>query len=196
MNLIDRVKNILLSPQKEWHVINNEPGNTAHITTSYILPLTLIGALAAFIGFGFLGVGIGVFKIAGVGWGIKGALGYAIRSILGVFLMAFIIDALAPNFGSEKNFDKSFQVAAYSATAGLVGGIFLIVPALSILALLASLYGLYLLYLGLPILKKTPADKAVSYFVVVLVVSIIVWVILYYIQNLLFYPRLEMMDID
>jgi len=156
----------------------------------------LLGALAAFIGFGFLGVGIGVFKIAGVGWGIKMALGYAIRSILGVFIMAFIIDALASNFGSEKNFEKSFQVAAYSATAGLVGGIFLIVPALSILALLASLYGLYLMFVGLPILKKTPADKAVSYFVVVLVVSILIGVILYYIQNLLFYPRLEMMDID
>lgn len=196
MNLIDRVKNILLNPQKEWHVINTEPGDTANITTTYLLPLTLLGALAAFIGFGFLGVGIGVFKIAGVGWGIKMALGYAIRSILGVFIVAFIIDALASNFGSEKNFDKSFQVAAYSATAGLVGGIVLIVPALSILALLASLYGLYLLYLGLPILKKTPADKAVSYFVAVLVVSIVAWVILYYLQNLLFYPRLEMMDID
>lgn len=196
MNLIDRVKNILLTPQKEWHVINSEPGNTASITTTYILPLTLIGVFAAFIGFGFLGVGIGVFKIAGVAWGIKMALGYAIRSILGVFIMAFIIDALASNFESEKNFDKSFQVAAYSATAGLVGGIFLIIPALSILVLLASLYGLYLLYLGLPILKKTPADKAVSYFVVVLVVSLIVWVIFYYLQNLLFYPRLEMMDID
>ena len=193
MNLIDRVKNILRMPQKEWHVINSEPGNAANITTTYILPLALIGAFAAFIGFGFLGVGIGVFKIAGVGWGIKMALGYAIRTILGVFVSAFIIDALASNFGSEKNFDKSFQVAAYSATAGLVGGIFLIVPALSILALLASLYGLYLLYLGLPILKKTPADKAVSYFVVVLAVSIIVGVILYYIQNLLFYPRLQMM---
>ena len=196
MNLIDRVKNILLNPQKEWHVINTEPGNTANITTTYLFPLTLLGALAAFIGFGFLGVGIGVFKIAGVGWGIKMALGYAIRSILGVFIMAFIIDALASNFGSEKNFEKSFQVAAYSATAGLVGGIFLIVPALSILALLASLYGLYLMFVGLPILKKTPADKAVSYFVVVLVVSILIGVILYYIQNLLFYPRLEMMDID
>lgn len=196
MNLIDRVKNILLNPQKEWHVINTEPGDTANITTTYLLPLTLLGALAAFIGFGFLGVGIGVFKIAGVGWGIKMALGYAIRSILGVFIVAFIIDALASNFGSEKNFDKSFQVAAYSATAGLVGGIVLIVPALSILALLASIYGLYLLYLGLPILKKTPASKAVSYFVAVLVVSIVAWVILYYLQNLLFYPRLEMMDID
>lgn len=193
MNLIDRVKNILLTPQKEWHVINSEPGNTANITTTYILPLTLIGTLAAFIGFGFFGVGIGVFKVAGVGWGIKMALGYAIRSILGVFVLAFIIDALASNFNSEKNFEKSFQVAAYSATAGLVGGIFLLVPALSILAMLASLYGLYLLFLGLPILKKTPADKSVSYFVVVLVVAILVGILLYYIQNLLFYPRLEVM---
>lgn len=190
MNLIDRAKNILFTPQKEWQVINNEPGNAAGITTTYILPLTLIGVLAAFIGFGFFGVGVGFFKIAGVGWGIKMALGYAIRSIAGVFIMAFIIDAIAPNFQSEKNFDKSFQVAAYSATAGLVGGIFLIIPMLSILAMLAGLYGLYLLYLGLPVLKKTPADKSVNYFVVVLVIWIVVGVILYYIQNLLFYPRL------
>ncbi len=192
MNLIDRAKNILFTPQKEWQVINNEPGNAAGITTTYILPLTLIGVLAAFIGFGFFGVGVGFFKIAGVGWGIKMALGYAIRSIAGVFIMAFIIDALAPNFQSEKNFDKSFQVAAYSATAGLVGGIFLIIPMLSILAMLAGLYGIYLLYLGLPVLKKTPADKSVNYFVVVLVVWIIVGAILYYIQNLFFYPRLTL----
>jgi len=190
MNLIDRAKNILLTPQKEWHVINSEPGNVANITTTYILPLTLIGVLAAFIGFGFFGVGVGFFKIAGVGWGIKMALGYALRSIAGVFIMAFIIDAIATNFDSEKNFEKSFQVAAYAATAGLVGGIFLIIPMLSILSILAGLYGLYLLYLGLPILKKTPADKAVNYFVVVLVIAIVVNGILYFIQNLLFYPRI------
>ena len=190
MNIVDRVKNILISPQKEWQVINGEAGNPASITTTYLLPLILIGAIAAFIGFGLIGVGVGFFKIAGVGWGIKMALGYALRSIISVFILAFIIDALATNFGSEKNFDKSFQVAAYSATAGLVGGIFLIVPALSILAILAGLYGLYLLFVGLPVLKKTPADKAVTYFVVVLVAAIIVGVILTYLQNLLFYPRL------
>lgn len=191
MNMIDRVKNILISPQKEWQVINGEAGNPASITTSYLLPLILVGALAAFIGFGLIGVGVGFFKIAGVGWGIKMALGYAIRTIISIFILAFIIDALAANFGSEKNFNKSFQVAAYSATAGLVGGIFLIIPALAILSMLASLYGLYLLYVGLPILKKTPADKAVNYFVVVLLVAIVIGVILYYLQNLLFYPRLD-----
>src|SRR6185436_10628529 len=158
MNIIERVKNILVTPQKEWQVINGEPGNPAGITTTYLLPLTLIGVVAAFIGFGLVGVGVGFFKIAGVGWGIKMALGYAIRTILGVFIHAFIIDALATNFASEKNFNKSFQVAAYSATAGLVGGIFPLIPALSFLAALAGLYGLYLLYVGLPILKKTPAD--------------------------------------
>ena len=190
MNLIDRAKNILLTPQKEWHVINSEPGNATSITTTYVLPLTLIGVLAAFIGYGFFGVGVGIFKYASVGLGIKMAIGYAIRCIAGVFIMAFIIDAIAPNFGSEKNFDKSFQVAAYSATAALVGGIFLIIPALVILYFLAGLYGLYLLFIGLPILKKTAADKSVNYFVVVLVIWIVVNAVLYYIQNLLFYPRL------
>jgi hypothetical protein len=189
MNIIDRVKNILTNPQKEWQVINGEPGNTAGLTTTYLLPLTLVGCIAAIIGFGLIGVGFGFFKIKGMSWGLKMALGYAIRSIAGVFILAFIIDMLATNFESEKNFDKSFQVAVYAATAGLVGGIFLIIPALSILTMLAGLYGLYLLYIGLPVLKKTPADKSMNYFLVVLVVAIIIAVIFYYLEKSVFYPR-------
>ena len=67
MNIIDRAKNILINPQKEWQVINGEAGNPAGITTSYLLPLTLVGGIAAFIGFGLIGVGTGFFKIAGTG---------------------------------------------------------------------------------------------------------------------------------
>lgn len=191
MNIIDRVKNILITPQKEWQVINTEPGNATGITTTYLLPLILIGAIASLIGFGFIGVGLGLFKIAGISWGIKMAIGYAIRNIASVFILAFIIDTIAPNFNAEKNFDKSFQVAAYCFTPTLVAGIFMIIPALGFIAAAAGLYGLYLLYVGLPILKKSPADKSANYFVVVLVVSIVAGMILYYIQNLLFYPRLE-----
>ena len=37
------------------------------------------------------------------------------------------------------------------------------------------LYGLYILYLGLPIMLGTPADKALSYIVVVIVVAFVVY---------------------
>src|SRR5687767_9874624 len=190
-NLLERVKNILIIPQKEWQTINAEPGNPTAISTTYLLPLILIGTVAAFIGFGLIGMNFGYgLKFKSTELGLKMAIGYAIRSFISIFLLAFIIDALAANFSADKNFGKSFQVAAYTATPGLVAGIFLIMPSLAIIALLAGLYGLYLLYLGLPILKPTKdVAKNTTYFVVVLIVAIILGFLLNYLQNQLFYPR-------
>ena len=189
MQLIERVKNILTIPQKEWLVINQENDDPSKITINYLLPLILIGTVAAFIGFGLIGINLGFgMKFKSTEFGLKMAIGYAIRTIASIFILAFIIDALAPNFGSEKNFPKSFKLAAYSSTAGLVAAIFLIIPSLGLLAALAGIYGLYILYVGLPVLKNTDPEKTVTYFVVILVVAIIVNFVLTYIQNQLFYP--------
>lgn len=189
MNLVDRVKNILITPVKEWGVINGEPQKAGTVTTSYLLPLLLLGAAAVFIGFGLIGVSYWGFKVSGVGLGLKMAIAYIIRTLLSVFVIAFIIDALAPSFGSEKNFDKSFQLAAYSFTPALVAAVLYIIPALSILVILASLYAFYLLYIGIPILKKTPEDKRVVYFVVAILVAIVIGFILTWLQNRILYPR-------
>ena len=43
--------------------------------------------------------------------------------------------------------------------------------------LLLGLYGLYLLYLGLPLLMNVDEEKAVPYFVVILVVSVVLHVV-------------------
>jgi hypothetical protein len=108
------------------------------------------------------------------------ALGLAsfITALVGVFLVAFIIDFLAPNFGSQKDFARAFQLVAYSSTAMWVAGILRVVPLLGILVLLASLYGIYLLYLGLPHLMKTPPEKVGVYLVVSIVVVIAVNVLI------------------
>src|SRR3546814_4593139 len=68
-------------------------------------------------------------------------------TIVGVFLFALIIDWLAPRFGGTSSRVQAVKVAAYSATAGWVAGIFALVPSLAMLSIL-GLYSLYLLYLG------------------------------------------------
>ncbi len=174
MNLIDRVKNIITNPKKEWEVINNEPPNTQAILTGYVLPLVAIGAIAAFIGYGLIGVNYGYgIKWKGVDIGLKFALTAFVTGIISVYLATFVIDALAPTFKSEKNFGKTFQLVAYSFTPGWVGGIFNILPSLAIIGSLFGLYGLYLLYIGLPTMKKTPTENQTGYFVVSLVVLIV-----------------------
>ena len=179
MNIIDRVKNILITPQKEWDVINGEQPNTPGIITGYVLPLAGAAAVAAFIGYGLIGVNFGFgIRIKGMDWGLYQGLTVLLGALLSVFVSAFIIDALAPSFGSEKNMGKSVQLVAYSWTPFWIGGLLTILPSLAIVGSLAGLYGLYLLYLGLPKLKNTPQDKQVSYYVVSLITMIVVFVII------------------
>ncbi len=177
MNLIERAKNILLTPNTEWDVINGETPNIQGIVVGYVLPLAGAAAIAAFIGYGLIGFNYGFIRIKGIDWGIYQAVTVLAGALLSVFVSAFVIDALAPSFGSEKNMGRSVQLVSYSYTPGWIGGLFAIIPSLAIIGSLAGLYGLYLLYLGLPKLKKTPADKHMSYFVVSLLVMIVVFVV-------------------
>ena len=98
-------------------------------------------------------------------------------SLASVYVVALIVDALAPNFGSQKNFLQALKLVAFSMTAAWLAGIFSLLPALSILGLL-GLYSLYVLFLGLPILMKTPEDKVIPYFVVILIAAVVVNVVI------------------
>jgi Yip1 domain len=179
MNLIERAKNIILAPAKEWDVVNSEEPNVPGILTGYVLPLAGAAAAAAFIGYAFIGINVGFgVRMKGMDWGLYSAITVLAQALLSVFVSSFIIDALAPSFGSEKNMGRSVQLVAYSFTPGWIGGLLAIIPSLSIIGGLAGIYGLYLMYLGLPKLKKTPADKHVTYFVVSLLVMIVVYFVI------------------
>ncbi len=177
MNLVDRAKNILLKPKQEWAVISAEPHTVQGLYTGYVMILAAIPAVAAFIGFSLIGVStfMGSYR-----WPITSGITHMILQYvlnLGwVYVLALIIDALAPNFGGEKNFMQALKVSAFSPTAMWLAGIFSIIPALAILGIL-GLYSLYLLYTGLPLLMKTPEDKAVPYTVVVIIIAIVLGLI-------------------
>jgi hypothetical protein len=174
-NLIDRAKNIIVQPAREWDVISMETPNANQIITGYVLPLAGAAALAAFIGYAFVGINMFGVRVAGIDWGIYQALTILIGAFVSVYLAALIIDALAPSFQSEKNFNRSLQLVAYSFTPAWLGGLLALIPSLAFIGSLFGLYSLYLLYIGLPKLKKTPVDKQTGYFVVSLVVCLVVY---------------------
>ena len=179
MDLVNRVKNILVSPKTEWPTIDSENESSLSVLTKYVLLLAAIPAVASFIGYGLIGIKIPFLgHYASVSSGIRYAIMYYIIMVGGVYITAFVIDLLAPNFGSEKNFNKAFSLVAYAYTPTFVGGIFYIYHSLSFLASLASIYSLYLLYIGLTPMMKTPADKQTSYFVVSLLVMVAAFIVL------------------
>lgn len=179
MNLVDRVKNIILSPAKEWEVIKGESWTVADLFTKYAIILAGIPAIAGLIGYSLFGFsyGFGSFKLP-IGTSITWAVLTYILSLAGVFVLGFIIDALAPSFGSTKDLVASLKVAVFSSTPGWVAGIIYIFPSLSMIAAVASIYGLVLLYMGLQKVKDVPKEKMVGYFVVILIIAILVYVVI------------------
>jgi hypothetical protein len=174
MALMDRVKAILLTPKVEWPVIDAESTSVGALYMGYILPLAAIGPIASIIGWTVFGMSMpftASYRVP-IGFAVRNAAFQYAGALIGVFVLALIIDALAPTFGGQKNQIQAIKVAAYSATAAWVVGIFTLIPALGFLGLL-GLYSLYLLFLGLPILMKAPADKAMGYTLVVIVIAIV-----------------------
>lgn len=180
MNLFERAKNILITPKTEWEVIKNEQTSVSDLFTKYVLILALIPAVAGFIGHSLVGISLGPFgsyKMP-IGRGLLYLVLYYAMTVGAVYLLAFIVDALAPSFGAKKDMLSSLKVVVYSYTAAWVAGIFQIIPILGFLGIIGSLYGLFLLYLGLKIVMETPQDKLVGYFIVVIIVSIVVYFVI------------------
>jgi len=185
MSLVDRAKNIIMTPKTEWAVIAAEEPNANKVFMSYALPLILLSAAASFIGHAFFWgahYGLGGLGGSAITWGIYSAVMVIVAGVLGVWLTAMVVNALAPSFGSEKNMGRAMQLICYSYTPAWIGGLLMIYPPLGIIGSLFGLYGLYLIYLGLPYTMKTPTDKVITYEVI----SIIVLVIIYAVVTMVF----------
>jgi hypothetical protein len=174
MAIVDRIKGICLKPKDEWQVIAGETTSTADLLKNYALPLAAIGAAAGFIGMSFVGVSVpflGSIRTP-IASGLIGAVVGVALSLVTVYVLSLIIDALAPQFGAEKSKSQALKVAVYSFTPGWIAGALRILPSLGIIAFIAMCYGIYILYLGLMQLMKAPKEKAVVYTVVVVACGI------------------------
>ena len=112
MNLIERAKSILLQPKETWATIDTESTDVATLFTRYAMVLAAIPAVCGFIGmsligFGGFGVTIRTPFVAGL---VNMVVSYVL-SLVGVFVLGLIIDALAPTFGGQKSPIQALKVA-------------------------------------------------------------------------------------
>ena len=195
MDIVERVKNILINPKQEWEVIEKEDTPVSQLVVGYLLLLALIPAIASFIGYWLVGYRVPfVGHVSGTfAFGLRQAILAFASPVIAAFVAAFVIDLLAPSFGSQKDFRRAMQLVTYSYTPALVAGVFMIIPSLGIIATLAGLYGLYLLYVGLKPMMKTPDDKITTYFIVSLLVMIVASIVIGVILSAIFIGRGMMM---
>jgi hypothetical protein len=174
MNLAQRAKNLVTRPREEWQAIEAEPHTVLDLYTGYVMILSAIPALAGFVGLSLVGIGtFGATYRVPPGQGVVHAVVSYLLSLAFVYLLAVVIDALAPAFGSRKDFIQALKLAAYSQTPYWIAAALTIVPSLWIVTVLLGLYSLYLLFVGLPVVMKTPEDKAVPYIVIVMMTTLV-----------------------
>ncbi len=174
MNLIERTTGILLKPKQTWPVIDAEPATVSSIYTNWLIIMAAIPAVCGFVGLSLIGVGAFGFgyRMPIVGGLVAAIVGYVL-SLAVTYIMALVVDALAPSFGGTKNPVGALKVMAYGATAVYVAGFLKLLPALSMLGILAACYSIYLMYLGLQSVMKSPQDKAVGYTAVVVIIFVV-----------------------
>jgi len=183
MDLVARVRAILLNPQAEWQVIARESGEPAYLFPNYVAILALIPALAGLIGLSLVS---GYLPFLG---SLVGAIIGYLMSFVTVYVLALIVDALAPNFGGQRDFPSALKLSVYSYTPVWLAGIFALIPGLRILGIL-GLYGLYLFWLGLPVLMRSPKEKNLPYVASILVAAILIFFVIGLILSVLGIPRI------
>jgi hypothetical protein len=157
MGIVDRVRNMLFVPKEEWPRIAAEPATVGSIYSGYVMLLAAVPAIGVLVGFRSI-----TFAITN----------YVITLVM-TYVIALVVDVLAPKFGGESNFIAALKLSAYSYTAAFIGGIAHILGAIGgPLVIAATIYAYYTFFLGAPVLKKCAPDKAVLFTIVIVVVGI------------------------
>jgi len=158
MNLVERIKAIVMDPRNEWVKIAAEPASVQSLYTGWIMILAAVGPIAMLVAM----------------HSIQFAIAQYVLSLIITFVLALIVDALAPSFGGTKDIVSSLKLTAYSYTIAWLAGIFNVLGMLgSVLGLAAAIYAFYTFYLGVPVLKKATPEKAVQFTLVIVVCGIV-----------------------
>jgi hypothetical protein len=171
----NRLINLFIKPKDEWVTIKGEKSTINNLFLNYAIFLAVIPAIAGLIGYSIVGYSVGAlsFRLPFFRSLIWMIFQY-VFTLGSAFILGLVIDALAPSFGATKDLDSSMKISIYSLSISWVLGIFMIFPGLRMLWMLAGLYALYIMFLGLREIKTPSKDKEVTYFIAVIIISMLV----------------------
>lgn len=173
--IYNRAKNIIAKPVDEWQIIKTETDDKKEVILNYALPLMVLIAIASLVGSSITKLSLG-FSFLSV---LVTAIIVFVVQLLVMVLSAYIINELAPSFGSKKNINAAFKLVIYSSTASYVASILSgLIPMLSVLFAIFGLYSIYLFWTGLTPMMETPENKKVGYIIVSFLIIIAITLIL------------------
>jgi Yip1 domain len=179
--VIQRARSLLVSPRTEWPVIAAEPATVADLYRGYLMIMAAIPPVCGFLKLSVLGYAWHGFRVyrRGFGPGLAAVIVEYVISLLTVYVLAVIIESLAPNFAGQPNRVQALKLAGYSYTATWAAGFAQLLPGLyALFALAGAIYSVFLLYLGLPSTMKVLPEQAAGYTAVIAIIALVVgWII-------------------
>ncbi len=170
-----RAWSVVSHPRETWPSIRAERLTPLALVVLYVVPLSLVPAVAW-----MLGVLRGGYYIVIPGFGetvpleriaTAGAL-LVVVSVFSVAVLAATFWLLAPLYGVRRNIGDAFKVAAYGTTPLWVAGPVLIVPTLTLFMAAAVFHALYLYVSGLEEVLGVPTSDAAEFVGVAMVILI------------------------
>jgi hypothetical protein len=171
--LYRRVSNIIINPEREWAAISGGDHSVNYIRNNFVLPLTALVAVAAFIGtFIFRNPGLNIM------YAVLAGVKYFLLLLAVVYLSSVILKEITYSMDLGRSFGISFRLIIYSLVpfflCQMLSRIFESLIFINILAF----YGLLIFWVGmektlaLPDHKKIPLLVITSASVLILVIAL------------------------
>jgi energy-converting hydrogenase Eha subunit A len=173
--IFSRAWGLFTESTKEWEQIRKEETTLASLFAGYVLPVAAVPTFAGMLGQLIFGERMpegGVRRPEFI-TALIGAIVACLAVVALVYLVGLLINLIAEQFDGDRHEMNAFKVAAYSPTPVLVTGLAAIYPGLWWVALFGVAGSAYLMYRGLPILMRSPQDRAAGYATTVMIVALI-----------------------
>lgn len=162
MSLVDRAKNIVLTPKTEWPAVSAETNTTGGLIT-YTAILAVLPALALFLGFNLFA---GPLASLMSGYIVTFAIVFYLAIVLSTIIIGFVANALSPQFGGKSDQLSAMKLVTAASTPVAIGGLAALLADQGItwIGIVGGVaYAGYLIFLGAKPLMNVPEDKAPVY---------------------------------
>ena len=173
--VINRLKNLVLSPNLEWEKIKSESIVPREVFLNYLLPLLIVGCLLKLIGRFLYLTNYNILHA------ILAGISYFLISISVIYASTWIVNEILPKFKCEKQFNNVFKLIAFSSLPSiLLIGISSLHPDLTFINLF-SIFSVILFWIGVPKLLQIQVELKTGFVLISLLLIIIITVILSFI---------------
>ncbi len=182
-NLITRLKDLMISPRKEWGIIFSEKMSVNEVLGQFSLPLIGVYTAAVFVGYLLSHKGLN-FEIA-----LKKAVFTFSSYFFGLYLAYFLLSKAMVLFRQEMEKEMVFKLVAFSSVIMyLVGIITSLFPETYFIGYLVNLYLTYLVWVGIDKTETTTKEghvwQTVLFSVVVLTIPMFIEKLFVFISEL------------